>query len=85
MEIKDLFRNVEYPIQLYDGNGNIIYFENSDGYWEKWEHDSNGNLIYSEDSNGKIIGNRNPKVKVTMNQIVEKFGIPVSQLKIKKG
>jgi hypothetical protein len=37
---------------VYNTNGNIIYFEDSDGYWYKKEFDQNGNLIYYESSNG---------------------------------
>jgi len=37
---------------VYDINGNIIYHEHSDGYWEKYEYDINGNEIYIETSNG---------------------------------
>ena len=33
--------------------GYQTYYENSEGYWEKWECDENGNEIYYEDSNGK--------------------------------
>ena len=46
------------PLFLYDSNNNLIYFENSDEYWEKREYDSNGYRIYYEDSDGTIIGNR---------------------------
>jgi hypothetical protein len=45
-------------LYLYDSNGNLIYYENSNGYWFKHEYDSNGNEIYFEDSNGYIIDNR---------------------------
>jgi hypothetical protein len=46
-------------LRLYDSNGDIIYYENSDGFWVKREFDSKyGNLIYSEDSNGIIRDNR---------------------------
>ena len=39
--------------KIYDySNGNLIYSENSDGYWVKHEYDSNNNLIYSEESDG---------------------------------
>ena len=51
MEIKNLFRNIEYPIRLYDKNSNEIYYENSDGYWVKKEYDENNNRIYYKDSN----------------------------------
>ena len=30
----------------------IIYHENSDGYWCKYEYDNKGNEIYQENSNG---------------------------------
>lgn len=66
-----------------DSNGKETYFENSNGYWKKSKFDSKGNLIYYETSNGTIIDNR-PKTELTLDQIAEKFGIPVSQLKIKK-
>ena len=42
----------EFPFEIKDSSGNIIYFENSDGFWNKKEYDSNGNRIYSEDSYG---------------------------------
>jgi YD repeat-containing protein len=45
-------------LSLYDTNGNLIYFENSNGYWYKYEYDSNGKVIYFEDSRGDIIDNR---------------------------
>jgi ribosomal protein L14 len=33
-------------------NGNLIYFEDSNGFWIKREYDSKGEEIYSEDSDG---------------------------------
>jgi len=39
-------------LYLYDDNGNLIYSENSNGYWSKYEYDANGNVIYSEWSDG---------------------------------
>ena len=33
-------------LYLYDTNGNIIYCENSNGYWSKYEYDSNKKQIY---------------------------------------
>jgi hypothetical protein len=35
---------------VYDANGNLIYFETSNGEWIKY--DSNGKVIYHEDGNG---------------------------------
>ena len=49
------------PLSLYDSNGNKIYYEHSNGYWEKREYDSNGNKIYFEASNGIIQDNRPKK------------------------
>ena len=37
---------------IYDVNGNEIYYEGSDGSWAKYEYDTNGNNIYYEDSDG---------------------------------
>ena len=39
-------------LELYDYNGNLIYFEDSYGYWSKREFDSNGNKIYCKNSYG---------------------------------
>ena len=42
----------EFPFTIKDKNGNVIYSEDSDGYWYRWEYDSNGNEIYYEFSDG---------------------------------
>ena len=43
-------------IEVYDRKkGNIIYWENYGGYWEKSEYDDRGNKIYSEDSDGRWV------------------------------
>ena len=36
----------------FDKNFNMIYEENSKGFWIKWEYDKNNNLIYYESSSG---------------------------------
>ena len=38
--------------QMFNSNGNEIYFEESTGFWGKKEYDSNGNKIYFENSDG---------------------------------
>lgn len=38
--------------KIRDKDGNYLYWENSNGVWQKSEFDSRGNLIYLEDSNG---------------------------------
>ena len=42
----------EFPFEIKDKNGKIVYSEASHGWWCKWEYDSNGNEIYYETSNG---------------------------------
>jgi len=42
----------DFPFQIKDENENIIYFENSNGYWYKREYDSNRKEIYIKNSNG---------------------------------
>ena len=37
---------------VYDQNDNIIYYENSNGFWNKWEYDTNGKEIYYETTDG---------------------------------
>ena len=42
----------QFPYEEFDSNGNILYFEESNNYWNKYDYDSNGNLIYYENSSG---------------------------------
>ena len=38
--------------KIFDNNNNVIYYEDSNGYWLKQEYDNNGNKLYHEDSTG---------------------------------
>ena len=38
--------------QEYDNRSNVIYRENSNGYWVKSEYDDHGNETYCENSDG---------------------------------
>jgi hypothetical protein len=67
----------------YDANGNAIYWENSNDFWGKIEYDAHGNAIYYENSYGVIIDNRPKVVELTMEEIADKMGINVTQLRIK--
>jgi len=67
----------------WDANGNQIYYEDSTGYWFKREYDANGNQIYYENSDGVIVDNRPKQVELTLQQIADKMGIKVEQLRIK--
>jgi hypothetical protein len=42
----------KFPFKIKDKNGNVRYFENSNGFWHKYELDENGNLRFFEDSSG---------------------------------
>lgn len=42
----------DFPFEIMDKNGKQIYWEDSNGFWVKYEYDSNGKLIYSETSKG---------------------------------
>ncbi len=49
---------VNGSLEIKNKNGKRIYFENSSGFWIKWEHDSQGYVMYYEDSTGQIVDNR---------------------------
>ena len=42
----------DFPFEIKDDNGNVIYHEESDGFWCKREFDEKGNEIYYENSDG---------------------------------
>ena len=48
----------KFPFVIKNDAGNVIYWENNDGYWSKREWDDNGKNIYFEDSKGHIIDRR---------------------------
>ena len=67
----------------YDAKGKMIYYENSNGTWSKTEYDAKGKMIYYETPDGIIIDNRPKIVELTLQDIADKLGIDVKQLKIK--
>jgi len=38
----------EFPFEIKNENGKVIYYENENGFWWNIEYDSDGNKIYSE-------------------------------------
>lgn len=72
----------KFPFEIKDDNGNVIYSEDSNGYWYKKEFNTNGNVIYYEDYTG-IIKNNRPKTvsEYTMEELTAKLG---HDFKIKK-
>ena len=67
----------------YDQNGKLIYYENSDGYWSKSERDQNGKEIYFQNSNGYIIDKRPKIIELTLEEIADKLGLNVENIRIK--
>jgi len=52
MTIAQQLKVKEFPFEIKDSNGKVIYYENSDGSWYKREYDSSGKVIYYENSDG---------------------------------
>jgi hypothetical protein len=51
--IYESYYKVEIFVKFRDDTFNrLIYSENKDGHWEKYEHNDNGNTIYYENSDG---------------------------------
>ena len=44
----------------FDSNGNVIYFEDSTGFWVKKEFDSKGKEIYYENSDRGVVYDNRP-------------------------
>ena len=67
----------------YDAHGNQIRYGDSTGFWRKREYNAQDEEIYYENSDGIIIDNRPKIVELTLQQIADKLGIDVTQLRIK--
>jgi hypothetical protein len=46
LDIKD------FPFHIKNSDGELIYFENSDNYWERYVRDDKNRVLYHEKSNG---------------------------------
>jgi hypothetical protein len=55
---KELGIAFTFPIKIKDGKGNETYFEDSNGYWARYEYDEKGNRTYYETSTGYKIGTK---------------------------
>ena len=49
---KELGIAFSYPIEIKDANGNETYYEESNGFWRKYEYNADGNETYYENSAG---------------------------------
>ena len=68
----------EFPFEIKDANGYCIYYEDSDGVWDKREYDANGYCIYCETSAGHVFDNR-PKTDVQKAiELLKKEGLLVN-------
>jgi len=59
----------DFPFEIKDKQGNLLYYEDSAGYWSKRKYDSKGNRRYYEASDGLIIDNRPKHDVITLNGI----------------
>ena len=52
-ELKETYKVICYAtsFEVYNEKDHLIYYEDSNGYWSKWEYDEKGNEIYFENSN----------------------------------
>ena len=79
---KELGIAFTFPIEIDNANGNETYYENSKGFWWKYEYDDNGNQTYYEDSCGfwgKREYDANGNETYYENSKGEKRGTPRSQ------
>lgn len=52
MKVEQLYREVTYPIKIFNSSGVLIYIEHLNGHWSKFEYNDNLNQTYTEDSHG---------------------------------
>jgi len=72
----------EFPFEIKDKNGNVIYREDSNAFWTKREFDENNNEVYYENSNGTIVDRKlKPIVEYTMEELTKILGKPFKIVK----
>ena len=49
---KELGIEFTFPIRIWNTNGHQTYYEDSNGYWDRYEWDDNGRAKYFENSDG---------------------------------
>ncbi len=71
----------EFPFEIKDGKGNLIYEEYENGFWAREEFDREGTQIYHENSSGIIIDNRpKPTTPITLQHCLDR-GFTVEKIK----
>jgi hypothetical protein len=49
---KELGIGFSFPIEIRNSSGKQTYYEDSEGFWRKYEYDTNSKETYYEDSEG---------------------------------
>ena len=49
---KKLGIDFSFPINIKDANGKETYYEDSEGFWRKYDYDAEGNRTYFENRDG---------------------------------
>ena len=49
---KKLGIDFSFPIEIQDANGKLTYYEDSEGFWRKYDYDAEGNRTYFENRDG---------------------------------
>ena len=64
IELKGTYKFIYYAtwFAVYNEKGNVIYREDSNGYWSKREYVEKGNEIYYENRDSGIIDKRMEKL-----------------------
>jgi hypothetical protein len=84
----------QFPFEIKDKRGNVIYRESLSGYWGKWRYNLQDMEVYYENSEGTIIEDRHypepvtdPELKLEpMNQtIAQQLGITKFPFEIRDG
>jgi hypothetical protein len=71
---KELGIAFSFPIEIMEANDRLTYWENSDGFWERYERDANGYVTYWE--NSEDVKKGTPKTaKTCEGKVIEVDGI----------
>jgi len=90
MMVEELTKNMQYPIELFDKNNNLIYYKDTKNYYYMREYDENNNLVYYRNSDGfsfiaKFDGNNNQiYYKDSTGIIIDNKEKPIKELTMRE-